>query len=107
MDGRASGLGRRRVPNFDEAFLVKASEESDEIALAAGGLDVVFLEDGGVDFGDAVRLLEKAPDARPHGIECVIDTVFEVENGGFGADFAGHLIARRHYHRLRIKFRAH
>jgi hypothetical protein len=99
MDGRASRLGRRRAPNFDKAFLGKTREESDEIVLTAGGLDVVLPEDCGVDFGDAVRLLEKAPDARTHGIERVINTVFEVQDGGFGADLAGHLIARRHYHR--------
>ena len=62
--------------------------------LAALGLDVEFVEHCVANLLHGFALLDLAPDVSAGRVQAVIDALFEIENDGFAAQFAGDLVWR-------------
>lgn len=65
---------------------MKLGEDGEEVAFAAVGLDVIFLQKDLENFGNASGLAQQLPNSCSDGIEAVVDAIFEAENGRFIAE---------------------
>jgi len=67
------------IENVYKIVLRKLLKELDEIALAAIGVDVVFLEEHVTDLAHRPRRLDEIPDVSANRIQRIVDVAFKVE----------------------------
>jgi hypothetical protein len=86
---------------FDEAFSRELVKKFEEIALTGFGLNVEFGHNGVANRGDRARLLDELPDGGAYGVEAIVDSSPQVQDGSFALQVTGDLI--RGYLNYRLK----
>lgn len=87
--------GKALIHDFYQVALFQLTQKRERILFALGGFDIVFIEQLRYDGRNGCGGLDEFPDARSHGIEAVVNAVFQVQNRGFALQIARHLIVAR------------